>query len=87
MMATLVKTSYSPNVNELGDCSTGIFNAGGRPPARRFVPNFGGPDATASSGEPTSDFGSGSRVRLPGDTSAWQKSLRYLTEPLQRRER
>lgn len=59
-MATLVKTSYSPNINERGDCSTGIFNAGGRPPARRFVPNFVGPDATASSGEPTSDFGSGS---------------------------
>lgn len=30
MMATLVKTSYSPNIKERRDCSTGIFDAQGR---------------------------------------------------------
>ena len=30
MMATLVKTSYSPNIKERRDCSTGIFDAKGR---------------------------------------------------------
>ena len=29
-MATLVKTSYSPNIKERRDCSTGIFDAQGR---------------------------------------------------------
>jgi N-methylhydantoinase B len=30
MMATLVKTAYSPNIKERRDCSTGIFDAQGR---------------------------------------------------------
>jgi N-methylhydantoinase B len=30
MMATLVKTSYSPNIKERRDCSTGIFDSAGR---------------------------------------------------------
>ena len=30
MMATLVKTAYSPNIKERRDCSTGIFDAHGR---------------------------------------------------------
>jgi N-methylhydantoinase B len=30
MMATLVKTAYSPNIKERRDCSTGIFDAKGR---------------------------------------------------------
>jgi N-methylhydantoinase B len=30
MMATLVKTSYSPNIKERRDCSTGVFDAQGR---------------------------------------------------------
>ena len=29
MLATLVKTAYSPNIKERRDCSTAIFNAGG----------------------------------------------------------
>ncbi len=30
MMATLVKTAYSPNIKERRDCSTGVFDARGR---------------------------------------------------------
>ena len=30
MMATLVKTAYSPNIKERRDCSTGIFDSQGR---------------------------------------------------------
>ena len=30
MMATLVKTAYSPNIKERRDCSVAIFDAGGQ---------------------------------------------------------
>ena len=29
VLATLVKTAYSPNIKERGDCSTAAFDAGG----------------------------------------------------------